>query len=57
MQTERSESIRSVAADTRGKHRISAELKRLEQETRHLEMIYGVQWLLLDFLIFSVLNF
>ncbi|KAK1418812.1 hypothetical protein QVD17_27959 [Tagetes erecta] len=34
MQTE---TIRSVAADTRGKHRISAELKRLEQETRHLE--------------------
>ncbi|KAI3756788.1 hypothetical protein L1987_56611 [Smallanthus sonchifolius] len=34
MQTE---SVRSVAADTRGKHRISAELKRLEQEIRHLE--------------------
>ncbi|KAL9992874.1 hypothetical protein Hdeb2414_s1108g00982781 [Helianthus debilis subsp. tardiflorus] len=40
MQTERSESIRSVAADTRGKHRISAELKRLEQETRHLELCW-----------------
>ncbi|KAI7746432.1 hypothetical protein M8C21_015340, partial [Ambrosia artemisiifolia] len=26
-----------TSADTRGKHRISAELKRLEQETRHLE--------------------
>ncbi|KAI8566336.1 hypothetical protein RHMOL_Rhmol02G0032900 [Rhododendron molle] len=25
------------AADTRGKHRISAELKRLEQESRFLE--------------------
>ncbi|XP_076901293.1 guanine nucleotide-binding protein subunit gamma 2-like [Bidens hawaiensis] len=37
MQTEKSEPLRSGAADTRGKHRISAELKRLEQETRHLE--------------------
>ncbi|KAL5702164.1 Guanine nucleotide-binding protein subunit gamma 1 [Ranunculus cassubicifolius] len=26
-----------VAADTRGKHRITAELKRLEQEARSLE--------------------
>ncbi|KAF5188109.1 Guanine nucleotide-binding protein subunit gamma 2 like [Thalictrum thalictroides] len=26
-----------IAADTRGKHRILAELKRLEQETRSLE--------------------
>ncbi|GFZ08794.1 hypothetical protein Acr_20g0006020 [Actinidia rufa] len=32
--------VRSAAAanDTRGKHRISAELKRLEQETRFLEI-------------------
>ncbi|XP_055813585.1 guanine nucleotide-binding protein subunit gamma 1 isoform X1 [Solanum dulcamara] len=39
MQSESSEQVRSVvaAADTRGKHRISAELKRLEQETRFLE--------------------
>ncbi|KAL4567319.1 hypothetical protein LXL04_022900 [Taraxacum kok-saghyz] len=37
MQTEKLEQVRSVAADTRGKHRISAELKRLEQETRFLE--------------------
>lgn len=27
-----------AAADTRGKHRISADLKRLEQETRFLEV-------------------
>ncbi|KVH91284.1 hypothetical protein Ccrd_006695 [Cynara cardunculus var. scolymus] len=39
MQTEKSEQLRSVASDTRGKHRISAELKRLEQETRFLEMV------------------
>lgn len=26
------------AADTRGKHRVSAELKRLEQESRFLEV-------------------
>ncbi|XP_052190466.1 guanine nucleotide-binding protein subunit gamma 2-like isoform X1 [Diospyros lotus] len=33
-----SEQARSAAAaDTRGKHRISAELKRLEQEARFLE--------------------
>ncbi|KAM7485272.1 hypothetical protein LguiA_001281 [Lonicera macranthoides] len=31
-----SEQVRS-ATDTRGKHRISAELKRLEQEARFLE--------------------
>lgn len=37
MQTANSEQVRSVAADTRGKHRITAELKRLEQETRFLE--------------------
>ncbi|XP_009592070.1 guanine nucleotide-binding protein subunit gamma 1-like isoform X1 [Nicotiana tabacum] len=39
MQSESSEQLRSVVAatDTRGKHRISAELKRLEQETRFLE--------------------
>ncbi|CAI9762188.1 unnamed protein product [Fraxinus pennsylvanica] len=39
MQAESSEEVRSVAGatDTRGKHRISAELKRLEQETRFLE--------------------
>ncbi|KAL3506007.1 hypothetical protein ACH5RR_031389 [Cinchona calisaya] len=36
MQSVSSEQVRSVA-DTRGKHRISAELKRLEQETRFLE--------------------
>lgn len=28
----------AVTADTRGKHRILAELKRLEQETRSLEV-------------------
>ena len=33
-----SESVAVVATDTRGKHRISAELKRLEQETRCLEV-------------------
>ncbi|CAK9160646.1 unnamed protein product [Ilex paraguariensis] len=39
MQSGSSEQVRSVAAatDTRGKHRISAELKRLEQEARFLE--------------------
>ncbi|CAK9165024.1 unnamed protein product [Ilex paraguariensis] len=39
MQTERTELMRSVVAatDTRGKHRISAELKRFEQEVRFLE--------------------
>ncbi|XP_022846948.1 guanine nucleotide-binding protein subunit gamma 2-like [Olea europaea var. sylvestris] len=39
MQSESSEEVRSVAGatDMRGKHRISAELKRLEQETRFLE--------------------
>ncbi|KAK6161457.1 hypothetical protein DH2020_004865 [Rehmannia glutinosa] len=39
MQTGSSGEVRSVvgATDTRGKHRISAELKRLEQEIRFLE--------------------
>lgn len=37
MQSVSSEQVRSVA-DTRGKHRISAELKRLEQEARFLEV-------------------
>ncbi|CAH1427152.1 unnamed protein product [Lactuca virosa] len=37
MQTEGSEVVRSMAADTRGKHRISAALKRLEQEADSLE--------------------
>ncbi|KAH6777982.1 G-protein gamma subunit 2 [Perilla frutescens var. hirtella] len=39
MQTPSLEEVESVvaAADTRGKHRISAELKRLQQETRFLE--------------------
>ncbi|XP_073048887.1 guanine nucleotide-binding protein subunit gamma 2-like isoform X2 [Primulina eburnea] len=39
MQTGSSGELRSPvgAADTRGKHRVSAELKRLEQETRFLE--------------------
>ncbi|PIN13406.1 hypothetical protein CDL12_13975 [Handroanthus impetiginosus] len=39
MQTGSSGEVRSVvgATDARGKHRISAELKRLEQETRFLE--------------------
>ncbi|XP_057476642.1 guanine nucleotide-binding protein subunit gamma 2-like [Actinidia eriantha] len=40
MQTDmQSESVAAAVAatDTRGKHRISAELKRLEQETRCLE--------------------
>ncbi|KAJ0803243.1 hypothetical protein HanPI659440_Chr03g0137661 [Helianthus annuus] len=39
MQIEKLESIKSVAADTRGKHRVLAELKRLEQETHHLEVV------------------
>lgn len=30
----------SVASDTRGKHRFLAELKRLEQETRYLEVSF-----------------
>lgn len=29
-----------VASDTRGKHRFLAELKRLEQETRYLEVSF-----------------
>ncbi|KAJ0603250.1 putative G-protein gamma [Helianthus annuus] len=37
MQIEKLDSIKSAAADTRGKHRVLAELKRLEQETHHLE--------------------
>ncbi|XP_011073473.1 guanine nucleotide-binding protein subunit gamma 2 [Sesamum indicum] len=39
MQTRSPGELKSVvgATDTRGKHRISAELKRLEQETRFLE--------------------
>ncbi|KAI3469646.1 hypothetical protein Pfo_026309 [Paulownia fortunei] len=39
MQTGSSGEVRSVVGvtDTRGKHRISAELKRLEQEIRFLE--------------------
>ncbi|KAG9132733.1 hypothetical protein Leryth_014008 [Lithospermum erythrorhizon] len=39
MQSNGVEQVRSVVvvADVRGKHRISAELKRLEQETRFLE--------------------
>ncbi|KAL4590488.1 hypothetical protein LXL04_003418 [Taraxacum kok-saghyz] len=37
MQTEGSEQARSAGTDTRGKHRISAALKRLEQEARSLE--------------------
>lgn len=37
MQSGSLEQVRSVA-DTRGKHRISAELKRLEQEARFLEV-------------------
>ncbi|CAA0814185.1 Guanine nucleotide-binding protein subunit gamma 2 [Striga hermonthica] len=39
MQTGSSGELRSASGstDTRGKHRISAELKRLEQETRFLE--------------------
>ncbi|CAK9160647.1 unnamed protein product [Ilex paraguariensis] len=43
MQSGSSEQVRSVAAatDTRGKHRISAELKRLEQEARFLESHTG----------------
>lgn len=40
MQTVNSEEVGSkvAAADRRGKHWISAELKRLEQETRFLEV-------------------
>ncbi|KAG6423311.1 hypothetical protein SASPL_113704 [Salvia splendens] len=41
MQSGSSGEVRSGvgAADTRGKHRISAELKRLEQEIRFLEVV------------------
>ncbi|GFZ14167.1 hypothetical protein Acr_24g0003570 [Actinidia rufa] len=34
-----SESVAVAATDTRGKHRISAELKRLEQETSGLRIV------------------
>lgn len=37
MQSTNSQTESVVAADTRGKHRILAELKRLEQEARFLE--------------------
>ncbi|XP_057783324.1 guanine nucleotide-binding protein subunit gamma 2-like [Salvia miltiorrhiza] len=37
MQSANSEEAGMAATDTRGKHWISAELKRLEQETRFLE--------------------
>lgn len=37
MQSARLDQVR-LGSDTRGKHRISAELKRLEQETRFLEV-------------------
>lgn len=36
--TQRLHSLNTVSADTRGKHRIQAELKRLEQEVRFLEV-------------------
>ncbi|KAL8100177.1 guanine nucleotide-binding protein subunit gamma 2-like [Apium graveolens] len=37
MESDDSEQMRSVVPDTRGKHRILAELKRLEQEARFLQ--------------------
>lgn len=43
------------AVDTRGKHRISAELKRLEQEARFLEVIllfFGFPLFSLNFFFF-----
>ncbi|OMO99644.1 hypothetical protein COLO4_13178 [Corchorus olitorius] len=52
MQSGRSQSVVSPipqrvqsfqAADTRGKHRIQAELKRLEQEARFLELVMGAK--------------
>ena len=33
-----SNSVAAAVTDMRGKHRVSAELKRLEQETRFLEV-------------------
>lgn len=36
LNTQRTQSL-TASSDTRGKHRIQAELKRLEQETRFLE--------------------
>ncbi|KAK9182687.1 hypothetical protein WN944_025833 [Citrus x changshan-huyou] len=38
LNTQRTQSL-TGSGDTRGKHRIQAELKRLEQETRFLELI------------------
>lgn len=38
MESDDSEQMRSVVTDTRGKHRILAELKRLEQEARFLQV-------------------
>ncbi|KAK2986071.1 hypothetical protein RJ640_011512 [Escallonia rubra] len=41
------------AADTRGKHRVTAELKRLEQEARFLEYVLS----LTKHTLLSILNF
>ncbi|KAA3454553.1 guanine nucleotide-binding protein subunit gamma 2-like [Gossypium australe] len=49
MQSGRSQSMVD-RIDTRGKHRIQAELKRLDQEARFLEFMLGCQ-------VFSVLEF
>lgn len=38
MESDDSEQTRSLITDTRGKHRILAELKRLEQEARFLQV-------------------
>lgn len=43
------------AADTRGKHRISAELKRLEQEIRFLEVCFHFDFDHFDFLFGTLL--
>lgn len=55
MQTEGSEVVRSMAADTRGKHRISAALKRLEQEAHSLEVFLLFNFMILIYFYFYFL--
>lgn len=45
LNTQRTQSL-TGSGDTRGKHRIQAELKRLEQETRFLEVSFFFRFLL-----------
>lgn len=56
LNTQRTQSL-TGSGDTRGKHRIQAELKRLEQETRFLEVSFFFRFLLFLWLfyLFSVL--